>query len=164
FVHASATAMPFEAGSFDGALLLHVGMNIPDKEQLFRELARVVRPGGFLGVYEIMRGADGELAYPVPWASSPETSFLETPERYAELAQAAGFDVVSTRDRREFGIEFFAKIRARAEAGGGAPVLGPHLVMGADAPVKVANMVRAMEERAIAPTELVATRSSRHPG
>ncbi|MCP4342174.1 MAG: class I SAM-dependent methyltransferase, partial [Desulfobulbaceae bacterium] len=34
----SALAMPFEKETFDGALLLHVGMNIDDKVRLFSEV------------------------------------------------------------------------------------------------------------------------------
>src|SRR5690349_12514012 len=43
---ASALDLPFEPGTFDGATLLHVGMNIPDKALLFAEVRRVLKPGG----------------------------------------------------------------------------------------------------------------------
>jgi ubiquinone/menaquinone biosynthesis C-methylase UbiE len=36
----SALAMPFTESSFDGAYMLHVGMNIEDKEKLAAEVAR----------------------------------------------------------------------------------------------------------------------------
>ena len=43
--HGGALALPFAPGAFDGAYMLHVGMNIADKERLFGEVRRVLRPG-----------------------------------------------------------------------------------------------------------------------
>lgn len=59
----SALNMPFDSGTFDGACMLHVGMNIGEKVALFTEVARVLRPGGYFGIYDIMRHQDGKLAY-----------------------------------------------------------------------------------------------------
>src|SRR5262249_10542157 len=63
----SALAMPFMEASFDGAYMMHVGMNIEDKETLASEVARVLRPGSVFGIYDVMRTGFGELAFPVPW-------------------------------------------------------------------------------------------------
>ena len=38
--------MPFAPGSFEGAYLFHVGMNIENKAQLFAEIRRVLAPSG----------------------------------------------------------------------------------------------------------------------
>ena len=132
----SATDLPFAQGSFDGAYMLHVGMNIADKAKLFAAARRVLKPGGVFGIYDVMRGAgDGELKFPVPWASSPDTSFVETPATYRRLLEEAGFAVRKERDRREFAVEFFRQMRERATAGGGQPApLGLHIPMGASAP------------------------------
>jgi ubiquinone/menaquinone biosynthesis C-methylase UbiE len=35
----------FEAGMFDAATLIHVGMNIQDKARRFEEARRVLKPG-----------------------------------------------------------------------------------------------------------------------
>src|SRR4029077_11830508 len=45
FRQGSALAMPFDSTAFDGAYVIHVGMNIQDKTGLFREVARVLKPG-----------------------------------------------------------------------------------------------------------------------
>src|SRR6267143_2615309 len=45
-VHGDATALPFPPGSFDVAWTQHAAMNIADKAGLYRELRRVVKPGG----------------------------------------------------------------------------------------------------------------------
>src|SRR5215472_18548386 len=46
FQQASALALPFDAATFDGAYMIHVGMNMADKADVFREIRRVLKPGG----------------------------------------------------------------------------------------------------------------------
>lgn len=150
----SALSLPFAAGTFDGAYMLHVGMNIEDKSRLFAEVRRALKPQGVFGIYDVMRESDGELKYPVPWASSDETSFVATAAAYRRLLAAAGFEVIWERSRREFAIEFFRQMRAQA-APGGPPPLGLHILMGASSPEKVANMIGNLERGLIAPTEIV---------
>ena len=131
----SALELPFAGSSFDRATLLHVGMNIPDKERLCREVYRVLKPGGLLGVYDVMRTGEEEIEFPVPWAATKATSFVETPQRYREALESAGFEVISERDRRETGAEFFRQMKARIAASG-PPPLGLHVLMGQDAPIR----------------------------
>jgi ubiquinone/menaquinone biosynthesis C-methylase UbiE len=151
----SALDLPFVPATFDGAYMLHVGMNIQDKARLFAEVRRVLRPGGFFGVYDVMRESEGDLAFPVPWALSAETSFVESAATYRRLLEDAGFAVQKERGRRGFAIEFFRNMRAQAAQGGGPPPLGLHILMGTTAPQKVANMIDNLERGLIAPTEIV---------
>lgn len=81
--HGSATVMPFQNESFDGGYMLHVGMNIEDKELLFKEIYRVLRPGASFGVYDVMRNKTGELAYPVPWATK-KPKYQEILHRFSQ--------------------------------------------------------------------------------
>jgi len=150
----SALALPFAPESFDGAYMFHVGMNIENKAKLFAEVRRVLAPSGWFGIYDVMRLGAGELSYPVPWASGPESSFVDDAESYRRLLVVAGFEVLKERDRRDFALELFAQMRARGAAGAPAP-LGLHLVMGANAGQKVKNMIGDISAGLIAPMELI---------
>jgi SAM-dependent methyltransferase len=153
----SALALPFAAQSFDGAYMLHVGMNIRDKAALFAEVRRVMKLDGTFAIYDVMRETESEeLAFPVPWALRPDISFVDSAATYRSLLERSGFVVQAERSRRDFAIDFFRQMRARAaESGGPPPPLGLHILMGASAPQKVANMINNLEAGLIAPTELI---------
>jgi MPBQ/MSBQ methyltransferase len=109
----SATALPYPDGSFDRAMLNHVGMNIADKAQVFAEVHRVLAPDGRFAVYEQMRIGEGRLTFPLPWAEDESSSFVESRDRYVELLEAAGFVIEHEEDR------------TAANAAGGPPAPGP---------------------------------------
>ena len=156
YLHGSALEMPFEPGSFDGAYMLHAGMNIREKSRLFEQVRRVLKPGGLFGIYDVMReDTSAELSFPLPWAAAPDTSFLETPATYRRLLEGAGFVVRGERNRRAFAIEFFQQMHAAMAQNGGPPRLGLHQLMGASAPQKIANMIGNLEQNLIAPVEMI---------
>jgi len=151
----SALDLPLEDSSFDAATLLHVGMNIEAKQQLFTEIRRVLRPDGVLGVYDVMRTGEGDLAFPVPWATEASTSFVSDIATYEAALAAAGFEILEVRNRREFALDFFATLKQRtAERGGPAP-LGLHVIIGSATPNKIANMVGAVAKGTVAPVEII---------
>jgi ubiquinone/menaquinone biosynthesis C-methylase UbiE len=155
FRQASALEMPFGAETFDGAYMLHVGMNVADKAGVFREVRRVLKAGMQFAVYDIMQTSEGAFSLPAPWAVTPETSFVETPGQYREALQAAGFRIERERGRRAFAIEFMRQAMARAAASG-APALGLHLLIGEKTPEMLKNMMAAMLGGVLEPVEMMA--------
>ena len=153
---ASALDLPFPAAKFDGAYMMHVGMNIEDKAQLSTEVRRVLKPGGTFAIYDIMRTGDGALTFPMHWSATPETSFVVAPCEYRQALEGAGFEVVKERNRREFAREFFRQVVARIGEMGGPPPLGIHLLMKTQVAEKLANVVEGVEQGVIAPVEMVA--------
>lgn len=156
FRQGSALALPFSDSEFDGAYMLHVGMNVADKAALFAGVRRVLRPGAVLGVYDVMRLGPGEIDFPLPWASMPEASFVEEPAAYRRALMAAGFVIEAERERREFGLK---GLRATLDllARSGLPPLGTHLLMGEEAyPRKIANQAAALERGLVGPVEIIA--------
>jgi ubiquinone/menaquinone biosynthesis C-methylase UbiE len=154
----SAMALPFPDGQFDAAYMMHVGMNIPDKKSLFSEVFKVLKPGGIFGIYDVMQVGSGEMEYPAPWAASENTSALASPQDYRTGLKEAGFNILATRERGDFAVEFFENIKRRMTEMTEEPLLGLHVLMGKDAKAKVANVLTSIKEGSIAPVELIAQR------
>jgi ubiquinone/menaquinone biosynthesis C-methylase UbiE len=158
--HGNALSMSFENNSFDGAYMLHIGMNIEDKIRLFSEISRLLRPGSIFGIYDIMRNLDGELTYPVPWASDHNTSKLVTATEYIQALQETGFNVISEYNCCDFALDFFKNLQAKIEANGGPPPLGLHTLMKESTPVKLKNMVDGIAADYIAPVEIITQKTN----
>ncbi|MEM7797870.1 MAG: methyltransferase domain-containing protein [Chloroflexota bacterium] len=152
----SAQTIPFDDNSFDGAYMIHVGMNIPDKAAVFAEVRRVLKPGATFGIYDIMEVGQGDFAFPVPWANEASLSHLASPDGYKKALETAGFEVSSVNSRRDSAVEFFARMRERAASGAGPAPLGLHVLMKDSTPTKVKNMIGNLEAGLIAPVEIVA--------
>jgi SAM-dependent methyltransferase len=156
FIVGSATNLPLGEGAFDLALLLHVGMNISDKLSLFREARRVLAPHGVFAVYDVMRGENGAAKqFPVPWSSERSTSFVDRPDVYRDVATAAGFALISERDRTDFARGFFEKTAAANKERGGPAPLGIHLLMGEAASLKIENYLAMLNDGRIRPVEMI---------
>ena len=95
----SGDALPFPDASFDAAMMIHVGMNVPDKRAVYAEVRRVLAEGGLFAIYDQMRAGDGELPWPLPWADDEQSSFVERPEEYGEHLTSCGFTVETVDDR-----------------------------------------------------------------
>ena len=155
FVQASALDLKFDPGSFDRAYMIHVGMNIADKAGVFREVRRMLKPAGKFAIFDILRARDVPLTYPVPWASSEETSFVVSKEGYRDALEKAGFHLERERTRTAFAIEFMERAMARV-AQDGQPALALHLLMGDLAPLMLKNVLVMMKQGALEPVELCA--------
>ena len=99
FVTTAGESLPFEDAAFDAAVMIHVGMNIPDKQAVFAEVHRVLAPGARFAIYDQMRVSDGDLTYPLPWAEDERSSFVESAEDYSAELEAAGFTEEEVEDR-----------------------------------------------------------------
>jgi len=152
----SALSMPYQECTFDGGYMLHVGMNIENKVALFDEVFNVLKSGSTFAIYDIMRQSEGELRYPVPWASNSNTSYLSTQEQYIKALEESGFNVLKVTNRRDFSINFFKKLRIKSEGKVSPPPLGLHILMQESAASKVKNMVENIANNLIAPVEIIA--------
>jgi hypothetical protein len=131
-------------------------MNVGDKPALFTEAARVLRPGALFGAFDVMRTGAGELSYPLPWASTAETSAIAAPAQYRDALSAVGFEIISERNRRDVALDYFA--RQRAQAATGSTPLGMQTLMGTRRPQMVRNMSESISAGRIAPVEVIARR------
>ena len=157
FRHGDALALPFPAQSFDVAWTQHSTMNIPDKAALYREIHRVVRPGGRYAFHEVVAGPAGSPPhFPVPWARDPSVSALASPEDMRRHLAGAGFEEAAWRDSTAEALAWF-RPRAASQSGSRAP-LGLHLLLGPDVGTMLANILRNLEDGRIAVVQGVAER------
>ncbi|HZU90106.1 MAG TPA: class I SAM-dependent methyltransferase [Stellaceae bacterium] len=142
-----ALDLPFSDMSFDVVWSQNAAMNIADRDRLYREMRRVLKPGGRLALQEVAAGPGGPPYYPVPWAREPGISFLLSPEATRAKLEAAGFRVVAWVDTTEAAL---ASARARHAAADSPPPLGTHLILGPDWQDMAKNSARNLEERRVA--------------
>jgi sarcosine/dimethylglycine N-methyltransferase len=141
FETANALDLPFDDARFDGVLLQHVAMNVRDRAGLYRQIRRVLKTGGRLATFDVVKG-EGEPHFPLPWARTPETSFLLTAEETRSAIETAGFRILHWRDDTDTARAWFAQARAAGPAA--SPNLG--LVIGPDFPAIAGNLGRNLVE------------------
>ncbi|HTQ61251.1 MAG TPA: methyltransferase domain-containing protein [Candidatus Solibacter sp.] len=154
FRQASALAIPYDAESFDGGYMIHVGMNLADKGGAFREVGRVLKPGARFTIFDLVRAKEGALRFPLPWATGEETSFVAEAKEYRRALESAGFEVVTEKSHLPFAIEFTSRMAARIRESG-PPALGLHILMGEKTGMMLKNVLDGMVEGVLDVMEIV---------
>lgn len=144
FRHGSALQMPYGDGSYDVVWTQHSTMNIAQKEQLYKEIKRVLRRGGRLAMHEITAGGADDIRYPVPWARERSISFLQSPQELRTLLKGLGFSEVAWSDETASTLAWFERRLAAAPVG--AAQIGLHLLLGNDFLEMSRNLARNLKE------------------
>jgi SAM-dependent methyltransferase len=87
----SALDLPYPDRSFDVVWIQNVGMNIADKQRLYREIARVLKPDGRYVFQEMAAGQVATSHFPLPWATDRTDSFLISADEMDRLLAECGF-------------------------------------------------------------------------
>lgn len=159
FQQADATDLPFANGTFDYAWTQHVGMNVADKDRFYREAARVLKPGGRLAIYDIVRSSDEPPTYPLPWASDPSFSFVVHPEVILDALEGAGFKESAQEDKTSLVLESFAEIARLMQTPGAMPPLNLVAVLGDFARAATGNLVENIKAGRLKVVQIVTERS-----
>jgi MPBQ/MSBQ methyltransferase len=151
-----ALDLPFGDETFDLAWSQAVSQNISDKQRFVSEMARVIRPGGRLALFEVLAGPGGRLEFPVPWADSEAQSWLLTADELRGLLDSSRLELVAWKQ----GQDALAAIRAAApwvKQPSSEEELGLHILM-PDFAARVAGLARNVAEQKIALVQVVAER------
>jgi hypothetical protein len=103
----------------------------------------------------VCAGPAGEPYFPVPWATTRDTSFLATPAAMRADLVAAGFEIVDFRDITETTRDAQRRARARLEKGD-MPRIAVDIIMGERAPEMQLNSIRSIEDGRITAIEALA--------
>ena len=95
--------MPFDDATFDLVHSKAMICHIDDKAALFREVHRVLKPGGVFAAADWMAGGDGPLsesyhAFADDLAAAGLVFFFKSPAAHADALAAAGFCDIELRD------------------------------------------------------------------
>jgi len=154
FRHDSALDIPFPDSHFDLVWMQHSAMNIADKERMYSEIYRVLRPGGQLAFHEVMAGEVFPIHFPAPWAREQTISYLRSPEAIRTLLKDTGFVEVDWLDETAICAAWFDQYAAGILANPFPPV-GLHLILGNDYPAIFQNHMRSLAEHRIAVIQAV---------
>ena len=153
FRHGDALDLPFADASYDVVWTQHSSMNVENKERLYQEARRVLRPAGRLAIYEIMAGLLQPAHFPVPWAADPSISFLRPVAAMRSLIERTGFTELSFQDKSKIALAWFYERNASKPST--LPPLGLHLLVGDRFKLAFENVIRNLEEDRIAVIEAV---------
>ncbi|MEU5417945.1 SAM-dependent methyltransferase [Streptomyces sp. NPDC001407] len=117
FRHADAMELPFPDNSFDAAIAIESIFHMPDRERVFSEIRRVLRPGGRLVLTDFFERA------PIPADKQPAVDrllrdFIMTlarPEDYVPMLSRAGLRFVELRDITEQSVRQTFEQMSRSE-------------------------------------------------
>lgn len=142
FQTANALDLPFGDHTFDVAWTQHVVMNIKDRERFYAEAARVLKPGGKFVFFDLLLGDKGPLEYPLPWARTPDISFLYNAADTRRFITGAGLVEETWFELEQAAAPMLQQQAAMATPG----VFSLALVMGDDMGLRVGNVARAVAD------------------
>ncbi len=109
--------LAFDDNSFDVVFSKDALIHIPDKQALYADIRRVLKPGGALAASDWLAGedADDDDAFQHYLSLVPLDYTMATAGQTAEVMRQAGFELVETRDRNAWYAELAPLEVARIE-------------------------------------------------
>jgi arsenite methyltransferase len=113
FYCGDAERLPFPGGSFDAIVCECALCTFPDKQSAVAEFARVLRPGGLIGLSDLTRQGTlpRDLESLAAWIAC--VADAQPLAEYAALLAAAGLKIMITEEHNGALIDFVSQIRTR---------------------------------------------------
>jgi ubiquinone/menaquinone biosynthesis C-methylase UbiE len=152
-----ACGLPFPDESFHHAYSIHTSMNIENKDMMLGEAYRVLKTGGIAAFYDVVAGQNDALLFPLPWAQTSQTSFLEQPDIFVERLSHAGFDKMQLIETTNKAIQSLQKAIQHFEK---APEKSypTALIMGGNFLEKMSNLLYNLEHDQCKAMMIIATK------
>lgn len=101
FIHGVPGPLPIAEASFDVVFSKDALLHVPDKDALFREIFRVLKPGGVFAASNWMIGHDGEPSPQMKaYVAAEGLPFsMASPARYRHAMERAGLMDITVTDR-----------------------------------------------------------------
>ena len=96
--------LPFDGDSFDVVFSKDSMIHIEDKQAIFAEIRRVLKPGGVFCASDWLRDNDGPMSEELQYyVETEDLGFgMASPQRYQDAMQAAGFSDIAITNRNEW--------------------------------------------------------------
>ncbi|MBF0377606.1 MAG: class I SAM-dependent methyltransferase [Desulfamplus sp.] len=146
-----------EDNAFDVVWCQHTLMNIKDKDGVFREFKRLLKPDGIIVLHEIVCGNTQDIYLPVPWASHQDISFLISQHEMEKLITDNGFVCRFVEDKSDQAKLWWEKVNAAVLKNAGKPPapLGAHIIFGDNGKLFGETMTKNLNEERIKLIEAV---------
>jgi SAM-dependent methyltransferase len=139
-VCADGASLPLAARSFDVVWLQHLMASVADKAGLIADLERVLAPQGVFALHEIVAQTGEHLDFPLPWAGSPQESFLSEVDELTSIFASFGFAPLKWVDWTAPTLDWFEAPRPEAWRD-----LNLKLVLGDSAGQRARNLAQGLK-------------------
>lgn len=114
-----ATDIQLQRESYDFAIMMALSCNIVDRPKLYRSTAKILKPGGTVGMLDIIKGPKEGLVHPVPWSRDPSSSISLLLSRQDTIytASECGLMHMATQDVSKEVLAWFEKERDEIASG-----------------------------------------------
>jgi len=152
-----AHSLPFVDRCFNVVVMQHSMLNMPDTLRVLSECKRVLKPIGKLVLHEIIQGErDIPLIYPVPWAMSPEESFLLNESDLSALLIESGYEIRFVTDWTEDALHWSERQQNKdTKSSPYLPVVQPSMILGHSINKMAQNVNRNLLKGSIRVIEVV---------
>jgi 1-acyl-sn-glycerol-3-phosphate acyltransferase/SAM-dependent methyltransferase len=107
FARMEPTRLTCADGRFDCVMCLEGAHRVHTREAMLREALRVLKPGGYLLMSDLLHRPDAQRQLPAWLRPLAEANFLEGPEHYATLLERVGFDDARIEDATDASIRSY---------------------------------------------------------